>query len=138
MNWDIVKGDWKQFRGKVQEQWGKLTDDDMHQIEGRRDQLLGKLQSRYGYEKQRAEDELSRFEQTCTSYSQEEDFVAGGARGSKSSMEGSMGSSRESNRGSTHGSKESQGYNPQSSNGSQGRESGQEPGREQNPRNPRR
>ena len=41
MNWDTVKGDWKRIRGKVKEQWGKLTDDDLDRIEGKRDQLLG-------------------------------------------------------------------------------------------------
>jgi len=48
MNWDTVKGEWKQFRGKVKEQWGKLTDDDLDRIEGKRDQLLGAVQKRYG------------------------------------------------------------------------------------------
>lgn len=44
MNWDTVKGNWKQFRGKVQEQWEELTDDDLDKIEGKRDQLLGTVQ----------------------------------------------------------------------------------------------
>ena len=48
MNWDIVKGDWKQFRGRVKAQWGKLTDDDLDRIEGQRDQLLGAVQKQYG------------------------------------------------------------------------------------------
>jgi uncharacterized protein YjbJ (UPF0337 family) len=51
MNWDIVKGDWKQFSGQVKEKWGKLTDDDLTAINGQRDQLEGKLQERYGYAK---------------------------------------------------------------------------------------
>ena len=46
MNWDRVQGNWKQLKGKVQEQWGKLTDDDFDQIEGRREQLVGRLQER--------------------------------------------------------------------------------------------
>lgn len=45
MNKDEVGGNWKQFKGKVKEQWGKLTDDDMTVIEGKRDQLVGKVQS---------------------------------------------------------------------------------------------
>lgn len=65
MNNDQFKGQWNQFKGKIKEKWGKLTDDDMRQIDGKRDQLIGKLQSRYGYEKQRAEDELCRWEQSC-------------------------------------------------------------------------
>ena len=48
MNWDRVEGNWKQFRGKVQKQWGKLTDDDLDIIEGDREQLEGKIQERYG------------------------------------------------------------------------------------------
>jgi uncharacterized protein YjbJ (UPF0337 family) len=51
MNWDRVEGNWKQFTGKVKEQWGKLTDDDVTQINGNREQLEGKIQERYGYAK---------------------------------------------------------------------------------------
>ena len=61
MNWDQVKGNWKQFQGKVKEKWGKLTDDDLTTIAGKRDQLAGKLQQRYGYGKEQAEKELDDF-----------------------------------------------------------------------------
>lgn len=61
MNWDQIAGDWKQFTGKVKEKWGKLTDDDMTTIEGKRDQLAGLLQQRYGYAKDQAEKELDEF-----------------------------------------------------------------------------
>ena len=61
MNWDQVKGNWKQFQGKVKEKWGKLTDDDLKVIAGKRDQLAGILQQRYGYEKAQAEKELDDF-----------------------------------------------------------------------------
>jgi uncharacterized protein YjbJ (UPF0337 family) len=61
MNWDQVKGQWTQFSGKVKEKWGQLTDDDLTAIDGKRDQLVGKLQERYGYEKERAERELDEF-----------------------------------------------------------------------------
>lgn len=54
MNKDEIGGNWKQFKGKVKEQWGKLTDDDMTVIEGKRDQLVGKVQERYGYAKDEA------------------------------------------------------------------------------------
>ncbi len=64
MNEDIFKGNWNQFKGKVKEKWGKLTDDELTQINGRRDQLLGKLQTRYGWEAKRAEEELKSFEDT--------------------------------------------------------------------------
>lgn len=61
MNWDQVKGNWKQFSGKVKEKWGKLTDDDLTTAAGQRDQLLGILQKRYGYAKEKAEQELEDF-----------------------------------------------------------------------------
>jgi Uncharacterized protein conserved in bacteria len=48
MNWDTIEGQWTQFKGKVKEQWGKLTDDDLAQIAGKREQLEGKIQERYG------------------------------------------------------------------------------------------
>ena len=62
MNWDTVKGQWKQFRGQVKEQWGKLTDDDLDRIEGKRDQLLGAVQKRYGVARDEAERQLREFE----------------------------------------------------------------------------
>ena len=48
MDWNRVEGNWKQVKGQVKEKWGKLTDDDLTQINGRRDQLEGKIQERYG------------------------------------------------------------------------------------------
>ena len=51
MDWNRVEGNWKQFKGAAKEKWGKLTDDDLNVIEGRRDQLEGKLQQRYGFAK---------------------------------------------------------------------------------------
>ncbi len=65
MNWDTAKGQWKQFRGQVQEQWGKLTDDDLDQIEGKRDQLLGAVQKRYGIAKDEADAQVKKFESSC-------------------------------------------------------------------------
>ena len=62
MNQDEVSGNWKQFKGKVKEKWGKLTDDDMTVIEGKRDQLVGKIQERYGYAKDQAEREVKDWE----------------------------------------------------------------------------
>ena len=59
MNWDRVEGNWKQFTGKVKEQWGKLTDDDFDVIDGRREQLLGKLQERQGLAREAAEKQIS-------------------------------------------------------------------------------
>lgn len=62
MNWDRIEGGWKQFSGKVKEQWGKLTDDDLTEIGGKRDQLAGKIQARYGIAKEEAEEQLRKFE----------------------------------------------------------------------------
>jgi uncharacterized protein YjbJ (UPF0337 family) len=61
MNWDVLKGQWKQMTGKVKAKWGKLTDDDLTTIGGKKDELLGKLQERYGYQKDQAEKELDDF-----------------------------------------------------------------------------
>jgi uncharacterized protein YjbJ (UPF0337 family) len=66
MNWDQIEGNWKQFKGKVKEKWAALTDDDLTAIQGRRDQLAGRLQERYGYAKDRAERELDEFARTLT------------------------------------------------------------------------
>jgi uncharacterized protein YjbJ (UPF0337 family) len=61
MNWDTISGNWKQFTGKVKEKWGKLTDDDLTTVAGKRDQLAGILQQRYGYAKDQAEREVDEF-----------------------------------------------------------------------------
>ncbi|MGX1305349.1 uncharacterized protein YjbJ (UPF0337 family) [Amorphus suaedae] len=58
MNWDQIEGKWKQFTGNVQTQWGKLTNDDMDVIEGDRERLAGKIQERYGVEKEEAENQI--------------------------------------------------------------------------------
>jgi uncharacterized protein YjbJ (UPF0337 family) len=55
MNWDQVEGNWKQFRGKVQQQWGSLTNDDLDKIEGRQEELAGLIQTRYGKSREEAE-----------------------------------------------------------------------------------
>ena len=62
MNKDEIGGNWKQFKGKAKEKWGKLTDDDMTAIEGKRDQLVGRIQERYGYAKDQAEKEVTDWE----------------------------------------------------------------------------
>ena len=61
MNWDTLKGKWEQFAGQFKSKWGKLTDDDLTTIGGKKDELVGKLQERYGYEKDKAETELDEF-----------------------------------------------------------------------------
>lgn len=59
MNQDIFEGKWKEMRGQVKEMWGKLTDDDLEQVNGKADQLVGILQQKYGYTKEQAEKELN-------------------------------------------------------------------------------
>jgi uncharacterized protein YjbJ (UPF0337 family) len=61
MNWDRVEGNWKEFKGKVKQQWGKLTDDDLDVISGRRDELEGVIQKRYGYERDRTREDVDRW-----------------------------------------------------------------------------
>jgi uncharacterized protein YjbJ (UPF0337 family) len=56
---DILEGNWKQMKGQVKEWWGDLTDDDLTEIDGKRDNLVGALQKRYGYAKERAESEVT-------------------------------------------------------------------------------
>ena len=58
MNWDRVEGNWTEFKGQVQQKWGKLTNDDLDVIEGKRKELAGRLQQRYGYAKDQAETEI--------------------------------------------------------------------------------
>lgn len=58
MNWNEMEGNWEQFKGKVQTQWGKLTNDDLAVIKGRRTELAGKIQERYGKAQEDAEREV--------------------------------------------------------------------------------
>ena len=58
MNWDRVEGNWKEFKGQVQKKWGKLTNDDLDVIEGKRLQLSGRLQQRHGVAKDEAERQI--------------------------------------------------------------------------------
>jgi uncharacterized protein YjbJ (UPF0337 family) len=67
MNWDQIKGDWHQLSRRLKEKWKKLTDDDLSAIAGRRDQLEGVLETRYGYDKQQAGIELDKFTTGLTS-----------------------------------------------------------------------
>jgi uncharacterized protein YjbJ (UPF0337 family) len=62
MNWDRIQGNWKQATGQVKEQWGKLTDDDLDVVNGRREQLAGKIQERYGVAKDEAETQVAAWE----------------------------------------------------------------------------
>ncbi|MFZ1727891.1 MAG: CsbD family protein [Albidovulum sp.] len=61
MNWDQIQGNWKQFKGKAQAKWGELTDDELDQAEGRREQLVGLVQEKYGHAKAEAERQVDRW-----------------------------------------------------------------------------
>jgi uncharacterized protein YjbJ (UPF0337 family) len=61
MNWDQVKGNWMQVKGTIKSNWGRLTDDELDQIEGERDKLIGKIQERYGITREEAERQVDSF-----------------------------------------------------------------------------
>ncbi len=61
MNWDQLQGQWKQAKGKFREKWGKLTDDDLEVIAGNRDQLVGRIQERYGITREVAQEQADAF-----------------------------------------------------------------------------
>jgi len=61
MNSDILKGNWKQFRGEIKKQWGKLTNDDLDMIAGEYEKLVGQVQERYGYTREQAEEEIDEY-----------------------------------------------------------------------------
>jgi len=61
MNKDTMQGNWKQLKGKARQQWGRLTDDDVEQVKGQREELAGKLQERYGIARDEAERQIDDF-----------------------------------------------------------------------------
>ena len=62
MNNERIKGNWNQFKGKIKEKWGRLTDDDLDVVEGQRDQLIGKIQEKYGIAKEEAQRQFAELE----------------------------------------------------------------------------
>jgi uncharacterized protein YjbJ (UPF0337 family) len=62
MNWDRIKGSWNEYKGKAKQQWGKLTDDDLDVVDGRREELAGKIQNRYGIAKDEAERQIDEWQ----------------------------------------------------------------------------
>jgi uncharacterized protein YjbJ (UPF0337 family) len=64
MNWDQVEGKWKQYKGQAKEKWGKLSDDDLDVIDGKRQQIVGKIQERYGISREAAEEQADEFAQS--------------------------------------------------------------------------
>ena len=67
MNNERIKGNWNQFKGKIKEKWGRLTDDDLDVVEGQRDQLIGKIQERYGIAKEEVERQFAELEEASYS-----------------------------------------------------------------------
>jgi len=65
MNWDRIKGNWKQVEGRAKAQWGKLTDDDLQVVAGHREQLAGRIQERYGIAKDEVEKQLTAWQSTA-------------------------------------------------------------------------
>jgi uncharacterized protein YjbJ (UPF0337 family) len=65
MNWDQVKGNWKQFTGQVRERWGEFTDDELEEAKGRREQFEGLLQKKFGWAKEQVKREMDEFEKSC-------------------------------------------------------------------------
>ena len=65
MNTDTMKGQWKQLKGKAKERWGRLTDDELDQIEGRADVLAGTIQEKYGMARDEADRQVHEFERGC-------------------------------------------------------------------------
>ena len=65
MNWDQIEGKWKQVKGQAQDQWGRLTDDDLDCIDGKREVLVGRIQERYGVAREEAEKEVDQFQTSC-------------------------------------------------------------------------
>jgi uncharacterized protein YjbJ (UPF0337 family) len=65
MNWDQIKGKWKQAQGDAQKRWGKLTNDDLDEVKGERTRLTGKIQERYGIEREKAEEQVKEFARSC-------------------------------------------------------------------------
>ena len=67
MNGDRIQGNWKQFMGRARQQWGKLTDDDLELVKGKRDELAGRIQERYGIAKDEAERQIDDWTRTSSS-----------------------------------------------------------------------
>ncbi len=61
MNWDVIEGNWSQFKGEMRDKWGKLTDNDWEQMNGKKEKFFGAMHEKYGYKKEELSKELDRF-----------------------------------------------------------------------------
>jgi uncharacterized protein YjbJ (UPF0337 family) len=77
MNWDQIEGNWKQFKGKAREKWGQFTDDDFDMLNGKREQLVGRIQERYGITRDEASRQADEWARTL---SEESTMRSGGGR----------------------------------------------------------
>ena len=84
MNWDIIEGNWKQYKGKVKEQWGKLTDDSLDRISGKREQLAGRIQEAYGLSKDEAERQIKEFEDAVGELEENSDLYSARSKSERS------------------------------------------------------
>lgn len=80
MNWNQIEGDWKKMKAKARQTWGKLTDDDLEQIRGRRDELIARLQTRYGNEKEKLERQVDDWARTIDDKRDDKRQGTGGPR----------------------------------------------------------
>jgi uncharacterized protein YjbJ (UPF0337 family) len=80
MNWDRIEGNWRQFKGRVRTQWGKLTDDQLDMINGQREVLAGKIQEQYGITKDEAESQIRAWELNLRDDDEYEDRDSAGRR----------------------------------------------------------
>ncbi len=77
MNWDRIQGNWSQWKGRIRERWGKLTDDQLDVIGGRREQLAGSIQELYGITRDEAERQLRNWERNlATEEYHDDEYVA--------------------------------------------------------------
>jgi len=83
MDWNRIEGSWKDLKGKVREKWAKLTDQDLDEIRGKKDQLIGKIQNYYGYGKDQVNKELNDFSTSL----KDEDFSSGGAASNRAASQ---------------------------------------------------
>ena len=82
MNWEQIQGKWQEYKGQAKQRWGKLTDNDLTVINGKRDVLAGKLLASYGNSKERVEKEIAEFEASCKACDEAKPKPAAGAAGS--------------------------------------------------------